>query len=504
MGRMVASHSRSLASAYLSDSKVGVIDIGSNSVRLVVYDGMKRVPLPIYNEKIFCSLGKGLGSTNRLNPQGVKLARRAIAQLLASVKMMRISELHIIATAALRDADDGKAFVKELERAHGVRIKVISGKKEAKYAAYGIFSTHHRPRGLVGDLGGGSLELISLEEPDISLHDTLPLGPLRLLDSEVGSSRELLRDITCKHLNQLEWLRDRSYEHFYAVGGSFRALAKMHMKQQGYPLEILDHYEVESPLMLAFLEAVIECPDERITQLEVSSRRQPQMPAAAVVLREILKMAQAKTVIFSTSGIREGLLYSYLSPYLQKEDPLFATCMEFAAGNGRNLGYHKDLFEWMAPLLRDESEAEARLRLAACMLGELAWRIYRPSRAEWAYFMVLRSSLTGVSHTERVALAAALYHRYQPKWKESWRSYGLLNERWRSWAALVGSAMRLGHYLSGGVPGNLAHSSLKLDGGRPKLRMSREAQPLQGESCETRLSAMLEAYGVYTRSENKV
>lgn len=483
---------------YLHDGKVGVIDIGSNSIRLVVYDGIKRVPLPIYNEKAFCSLAKGLSKTNRLNPEGVKMARRAMARLLAIVKLMEVVELHVIATAAIRDADDGSAFVKELERTHGIKIKIISGKREAKYAAFGILSSHYKPNGLVGDLGGGSLELISLDAPELDQFETMPMGPLRLID-RAGENRKYMADIIGNHLEQIEWLKGKEFSAFYGVGGSFRALATLHMKRNNYPLSLIHHYEATTEQLMPMLQEVSKLPEEALDTLPIDAKRQPQMPAAALVMIEVLQRIKAKQVVFSTSGIREGLLYGQLSPFLRSEDPLVATCAELAEQHRRHPGYPADLMEWMEPLFTQETEAESRLRMAACILGDLAWLVHRPFRAEWAYHRVLQSSLVGLSHQERVALAAALYHRYEPRWKENWKSYNLLNERQRRWAEVVGTAMSLGYYLSGGLPGNLAHSVLKLEKGRPKLRMSRESQHLQGESVDRRLGALATAMAGFNR-----
>ena len=484
---------------YLHDGKVGVMDIGSNSIRLVIYDGMKRVPLPIYNEKAFCSLAKGMGKTNKLNPDGVKMARRAIARLLAIVKLMEVVELHVLATAAIRDADDGLAFVKEIERIHGIKVKVISGKREAKYAAYGIMSAHYQVVGLAGDLGGGSLELIDLDKPELDAFESMPLGPLRLMD-RAGDNRKYMRDIVSNHLSQLDWMKGKKYPVFYGVGGSFRSIATLHMKRNNYPLSLIHNYEVATDQLMPLLKEVAGMDDKQLASLPMDIKRQPQMPAAVITLMEILERVDAKKVVFSTSGIREGLLFGQLSPYMRKEDPLISSCAELAEQNGRHPGYPADLVEWMAPMFGQENEQELRLRHAACMLSDLAWRIHRPFRAEWAYHRVLQSSLIGITHSERVALAAALYHRYEPRWKENWKSYVLLSERQRRWAEVVGTAMSLGYYLSGGLPGNLSHSVIKIERGRPKLRMTRESQPLQGESVDRRLDELATAMAGFNRN----
>ncbi len=492
--------SESIYEFYPVDDKVGVIDIGSNSVRLVVYDGVKRVPLPIYNEKAFCRLGLGIAKGDSLNAAAVKMAKQAIAQFMTTIKLMRVAKLHILATAAVREAKNGADFIRDIEQQHGVKIEILSGEQEAQYAAYGILSTHYKPRGIVGDLGGGSLELVSLHD-DIGYCASLPLGALRMQEMSQSGDCAIV-DLVRSKLQTLSWLQNnKQYKNFYAIGGSFRALAKLHMQQSGYPLDLLDNYELSSAEILNFLQQIATLPSERVNELAVSSKRQAQMPVAAIILQEIIKTICAEKVIFSTSGIREGLLFSFLSPYTQKEDPLLAVCAELAAEYGNRSSYYIDLYNWMEPLFSGETALQSRLRVAACILHDLARIIYRPNRAKWVYFMIMHSSLVGLSHRQRIALATALYHRYRPQWREDWSSYQLLSDKWRNWAAVVGAAMRLGHYLSGGVAGNLAHSAIEVTKSTVNLCMSAEAHNLRGDACDKRLAALKNAYTAYIASK---
>jgi exopolyphosphatase/guanosine-5'-triphosphate,3'-diphosphate pyrophosphatase len=487
------------------ESRIGVIDVGSNSIRLVVYDALKRVPLPLYNEKAFCSLGKGLSQTNRLNPEGVKMARKAIARLLAAAKLNRVTELHIIATAAIRDADDGKAFVKEIERTHHIKIDVISGKKEAKYAALGIVSGHYQPKGLVADLGGGSLELTLLEEQDILHHSSQPIGSLQLLDRGKGKPA-LMQDLMEQYLNQIDWLAElagKQTKQLYAVGGSFRAIAKSHRIETDYPLELLHNYTVKTKELLPYLEELIEADEARLEKLPISIKRRQQIPVAARLLKELLSRSNAKRVIFSTSGIREGLLFSQLSPYIRQEDPLLASCDMLRNNQMGQARYARELFEWMSPLFRDESDDERRVRMAACMLNHQALTIQSANRPAWAYHHILHSSIRGMEHEERVMLAASVYHRYRSIMKDSFGSYQLLDAYQASWARLVGTAMRLAYTLSGGSPGNLPQTQLRLEKDRPQLRLSPPLKPLQGETLDKRKEVLSESYLQFVRSQLK-
>lgn len=482
------------------ESRVGVIDIGSNSIRLVIYDGMKRVPLPVYNEKAFCSLGKGMSRKNRLNPEGVKMARSAMARLLAAAKLNKVAELHVIATAAVRDADDGKAFVKELERTHKIRIDVISGKREAKFAAMGITSSHYNPQGIVADLGGGSLELTVLKNMDVLHHDSQPLGALRLLD-RAGGKTELLTELIEKYLQQVEWLEPvkGKYKNLYAVGGSFRALAKTYMQRTDYPLNSLHNYTLSIKELKPFLEEVAAYDETQCRTLPVSYKRQIQLPVAARVLLALIEKTNANHIIFSTSGIREGLLFSMLSPYVRQDDLLLSSCDMLRASFKGQARYARELFEWMTPLFEQEGEDKRRVRIAACMLNHLALNIQSSNRATWAYHHVLHATIRGLKHQERVALAACLYHRYRSQMTDDFRSYHLLDDKWKSWAALVGGAMRMGYMLSGGSPGNLVQTKLRLENDRPSLRLSAPIKPLQGETLDKRKNALSTSYVEFLR-----
>lgn len=482
-----------------SESKIAVIDIGSNSVRLVIYDSMKRVPLPIYNEKVFCGLGRGLSRTNRLHSEGVKLARQAISRLLASARVNHAAELHIIATAAVRDADDGKAFIKELERTHKVRIKIISGKKEATYAAMGVVSSHLSPSGLVADLGGGSMELIALEKGVVKEQDSQPIGVLQMLD-RAGKKPALMVDLVRRYLGEAKWLKEGEFDALYAVGGSFRALAKLHMQEQNYPLDLLHGYEVPATDIQPLLDEVGAYNEATATALPVSQKRQLQMPVAARILSCLIDQVKPQKLVFSASGIREGLLFSQLSPYVRQEDPLIASCDMLQQSFKGKSRYVRELFQWMTPLLQGESEGLARLRLAACMLNHLALYVQRPNRATWAYHHILQSTIHGLTHPERVTLAAALYYRYQPRMKYDWESYKLIDEQQRSWAALVGATMRLGYLLSGGAPGNLPQTQLRLDYEKPKLRLPNPMKALKGESLDRRLEAVQQAFAQWHKT----
>ena len=476
------------------DGRIGIVDIGSNSIRLVIYDQQKRSPVAIYNEKVMCELGKGLASTGVLNPGGVELAKDALKRFLALGRNMEITSLHVMATAAIRDAKDGASFAQFLEKTYDINVDIISGKKEAKLGAYGVCASMYKPQGITGDLGGGSLELVKVEDGQTIDHTSLLLGSLRMIDESKGD-RDKLRKLIEKRFGELKWLDQKKVPAFYAIGGSFRALARMHMVANNYPLRILHEYKTDSKNFLNFVQGIAGMSNEKMEKLPgVAAKRIPTLPGAAIVLEHIIQHARPEQIVFSASGIREGYLYEKLSPYVRNQDGLLSSCTEFAVKGGRSTSYANELYTWMFPLLSNENDNERRLRLAFCLLSDIAQHIHPEYRAEWAYHRILYSSLAGLTHRERVKLSLALYHRYQFRFKETWPSLALIKDSDRAWAKLVGSAANLAYHLSGSNAGNLHNTSFIVEKDQLSLQLAGNMQDVLGDTVKRRLDGLREAY----------
>lgn len=472
---------------------VAIIDIGSNSVRMVVYHALKRVPLPLFNEKYMCALGKGLARTGRLNPAGVEEAHLAIARFMVMAKRLEVASLDILATAAVRDATNGTEFVKRLEKDHGIKVRVISGEHEAELAAQGILASVNEPLGISADLGGGSMELATVERTRIGHKASCHLGSLRLLDS-TDNNLNKMEKLVQQELAQVTWLKNDRPSCIYAIGGGFRALAKLHMRKTNYPLDIVHEYVMSKRSVNQLVERLLEMKPEQIADLPgVSARRAPTLIPTALVMRQLLEHTGAPEVMFSVSGIREGFFYGLLDERKKKEDALIASATDLAALIGRSGSYAKELNAWMAPLFPNEPIVWARLRHALCILSELAWSIDPNFRAIWAYHRIIQSSLKGMDHKERIMLAMALFHRYQSKWKNEHPALKLLDEREKQYARCVGLAAGLAYQLSGGKGGNLYHAKLGWHDGQVQLSLDAEASPLRTDQVEKRVVSLSDA-----------
>ncbi|HEY9215706.1 MAG TPA: Ppx/GppA family phosphatase, partial [Ancylobacter sp.] len=243
---------REMAGALVTGSPVAVIDIGSNSVRLVVYEHLSRSPTPIFNEKASCGLGREVATTKRLNPDAVEKALTALRRYRALCDRMGVGQLYVLATAAARDATNGPEFITACTAICRTEVELLSGKREAQLSALGILSGVHYANGVVGDLGGGSLELADVHGHKIGSGVTFPLGGLALQDTSGRSLKKadkIVKDTLTKEPH-LEHMKGRT---FYAVGGTWRSLARLHMWQRGYPLHVMHGYLLPAKEALEFV-----------------------------------------------------------------------------------------------------------------------------------------------------------------------------------------------------------------------------------------------------------
>ena len=361
-------------------------------------------------------------------------------------------------------------------------------------------SAFHKPRGLVGDMGGGSIELIDLNGHDIRAQDTIPIGPLRILDLSKNAP-EKMRKLIDKALGDLAWLGKTRQPRFYAVGGSFRALAHIHMQRSGYPLGLVHHFSIGAEEAKKLARSVQIMKPEIIAKLPgVPGKRANAMIPAAIVLQRIIEITKVNEVVFSTSGIREGFLYEKLSPGVRAEDPLIASATDLALDPARGvLAYAAELYNWMQPLFAREDEGKKRLRMAACILSEIARKMHTEYRADWAFHHILQSSLTGVTHGERVTVALCAFHRYQAKMKKDPAALSLIAQNDKNWARMVGLAMNLAYHLSGGMAGNLTHARIKPLRCAVQLQLSPKVKGLMSDTVKKRLEGLGEAFKAASR-----
>ena len=471
MARKVRSKTR--VDSKRSRQPVAVIDIGSNSVRLVVYDGQTRTPIPLHNEKAICALGKGLEKTGRLNPDGVKMAFDTVGRFVKIARALGAGDIEALATAAVRDAADGKDFVGTIVRRTKIKVQILTGKQEAERSALGVLCGIPEADGIVADLGGGSLELVKVGNRKMSEHTTMPLGLLRLNEAAEGDRGKALALID-KALAKHKWVTKQKDRTLYAVGGAWRALARVCIAQMNYPLHVLDNFTLERQQATALFEVISRLGQKSLEQIKgVSRSRLATLPLAAAVLERLLDVAKPRTLVFSIYGMREGQFFKDLPANVRKQDPILSLAEEMARAAGRSIEAGHESFKWMNALFKGESAKQAKLRRAACLLRDVWWTEHPDYRAEQAFLRVLRLPFLGLDHEDRAALALTLYYRYQTEASEPIieQAHALLADSRIQRIQTIGLAMRLAYALSAGAPGWVSRTSLKIDGEKLILRV---------------------------------
>ncbi len=483
--------------------RIGVIDVGSNSVRLVVFDGMARSPAYFYNEKVLCGLGAGLAETGRLSREGWIRAMAALRRFAALSNRMDLSGMIAVATAAVREAKDGPAFCDQVFDETGLELHVASGGEEARLAAKGVLLGWPHAEGLVCDMGGASMELALLKAGEIGECATSPLGPLKLADLPDGDA---VAKAIRKGVKALRKAVPGQAPRLFLVGGSWRAIARLDMERVGYPLKVLHAYSPPSPQLMESLAWIREQDQARMSAMTgTSAARLSLVPLAAEVLAELLRRIEPGRITVSAYGLREGLLYRQMPEAMRAQDPLIEACRHMEAESARAPGFGDALFRWLAPIFGEAPEDQMRLVRAACLLHDVNWRAHPDFRAELCFESVLRANFAGVNHAERTFLGLALLNRYKATGPDQGAGrYGaLIGPERAAEAVSLGRAMRLGAMLSGAATGVLEHAPLTRAEGRLTLTLDRTVHDFAGDAVERRLlslAAQLGCEGVLIRA----
>jgi exopolyphosphatase/guanosine-5'-triphosphate,3'-diphosphate pyrophosphatase len=481
---------------------IAVVDIGSNSVRLVVYEGLTRSPTELFNEKALCGLGREVQSTGLLAADAVQHALATLKRFRALCQTMGVRRIFAIATAACRDAKNGRAFIKLAERTIGADIDVLSGAREAELTALGVISGVHRADGLVGDLGGGSLELVEVRGLRARQGLTRPLGGLALADVSAKSIKKAEK-IVKKTLSGLPLLKGCEDRSFYAVGGTWRSLARLHMWQTGYPLHVMHGYAIGADEALEFAKLVHRVDVDTLSNIEVvNNARRPLLPYAALVLEYILRVGKPRQVVFSALGVREGLLYSLLRNKEKEKDALIEAARHLNQLRSRSPRHGEELIEWtdrfMASSGLDETGEERRLRHAACLLADIGWRAHPDYRGEQSLNIIAHGGFSAIDHPGRAYLALAVFFRHvglvmddelSPRLRE------LVSTRMLDRARVLGAALRLAYVVSAAMPGVLSETPLAIERHRLALRLPGKFAALSGERVSSRLRSLARLIG---------
>lgn len=471
---------------------VAVIDIGSNSVRLVVYERLTRSPSVFFNEKVLCGLGRSVAETGLLDEASVNLALAAMRRFRILCDQIGVVQLEVIATAAAREAGNGDEFLEEVRRELGSDVEVLTGRQEAHRSALAIISGFHNADGIMGDMGGGSLEFVDVKGNNIGSGITLPLGGLRLqtdADDDLSKASKLAK----QRLSEASLLAQGEDRTFYAVGGTWRAIGRLYMHHINYPLLVMHDFRASAEDMIAFCEDVVKSDTQELDGISFVSRaRRPLLPYGALLLAQTLKHTKASEVAFSAIGVREGHLYQMLDAAEQSRDPLISASEELAVLRARSPEHAHELCAWSERVLDalglDETADEARLRIASCLLADIGWRAHPDYRGEQSLNIVAHAAFVGIDHPGRAYLALSNYYRHSgsgndelsPKLKK------LAGGRHDLRARAVALAIRVSMLVSAGMPGVMDRIALTNEEDTLILTLPIELQHLLGQRLTNR------------------
>jgi exopolyphosphatase/guanosine-5'-triphosphate,3'-diphosphate pyrophosphatase len=486
------------------DPLTAIIDIGSNSIRLVVYRGQIRTPHVLFNEKVMAGLGRGVAADGTLSGKGIRVAEDALARFALLCDDMRVDRLRAVATAAVREARNADVFLRRIRERCGIDVEVISGEAEARYAALGVLSGIPNADGVVGDLGGGSLELVRVADGRTHERVSLPIGSLKL-DAMRKKGPRALTAFVRRSLDGVPWAAEGKGKPFYMVGGSWRALAQLHMFLTEHPLPVVHQYAMTADIADRLVRTVTQMQPKTLKLVpNISSSRVASLPGAAVLLRAVTKRLGSSLLVSSAYGVREGLLFDSLPSHVQREDPFVAAARAEGERQGRFPEHGDMLMAWMSGLFAPEDPSEARLRLVSCLLSDVAWRAHPDFRAERAVDVALHGNWTAVTTRERAMLASALFACFggaaDHPIVELLQHLADPPSLRRAW--LWGLALRLGQRLTGGTAAALVGSRLYRSGGSLILTLAPHHAALYGDAVERRLRTL--AQGLDLASEFRV
>ncbi len=481
-------------------SRVGVVDVGSNSVRMVVFAGAARSPAYCYNEKIRCGLGKGLAQTGKLSSEGRKRALVALKRFSLLAKGMGIDTLTVVATAAVREAEDGPEFQLQVLQETGLKMWVIDGGEEARLSAQGVLLGWPDAKGLVCDIGGNSMELARIGEGKVGKRVSTPLGPFRL--QQVADTAKKRAAHIDRILKDAQGQLKSEGERIYLVGGSWRVIARLDMERRNYPLTVLHEYRMTPRGLLDTIDW-IETSDLAVLRARTgtSPERMELVPLACEVMRELIKLLKPSEIDVSSYGIREGLLYEQMPDRLRRRDPLIEAARYAEQNSARMPGFGKKLFAFLEPLFKGASEERIRLIKAACLLHDTTWRAHPDFRAEACFDNATRANLGGLDHPGRVFLGLALLHRYKNSRAGSRLEpmFRLLSEDDMRDAEVLGKAMRFGAMFAMGDPALAGSLDWQPRKRVLELTLTETGRGLFGEVAQARFASLALALKATTR-----
>jgi len=470
-----------------------VVDIGSNTVRLVVYSGPQRAPNVWLNEKVTARLGRDLVATGAIPKAAEKLALRGLKRFAAIIEDLGVRDVATVATAAARDASNGPDFIDKV-RGLGLDPRVLTGVEEATSSAFGVIGAFPGAKGIVADLGGGSLELVAIE--DGQCHDgiSLPLGTLRLPALREGGPHGFRKAVKAE-LAKADWAQKHGGP-LYLVGGTWRALASFAMHKGKYPLTDPQAYCLTPEDAGKVARKLAKADPAKLSVISgITTSRAAGLPDAAAMLNVMLKQLAPDSLVISAWGIREGLLFERLEDIARDQDPLLTAITHFTTPRGADITNATLTAAWTAEAVDGRNRGSERIRLAATMLMQAAARIEPNMRLSHATDWALEKRWVGLDHTGRAMMAQALRASCgSPKLVDDYLRLASEDQLHR--ASAWGLANRLCRKIGAGTRISLRGSALRREGETLVLWFDETRSYLMADTVRSELANLADWLGL--------
>lgn len=430
----------------------------------MIFDITDGYPHPLFNERVFCGLGTGLGETGALPEEAMDRAVTAIVRFSRLARNNGVDRLEAFATSAVRDATNGGELLAAIHSMTGCTVGVLDGEQEAMLSAQALQRGLHVKDGIIADLGGGSLELAALRHGKVSQMVSLPLGTMRLQARLSGDMSKMSKEISAA-LDDVDWLDKYAGKTLFPIGGAWRAFARLKIKDSSYPLDIIHGYTITADDAAETATVLTGLSKQSLMGLEsVVRQRRMSMPLTGLLLNELISRTKPTTVTFSAVGVREGYVYGHMPDDQIADDPLVAAAAAFSEREGRFSDTADALLDWLSPVLSAENRQRRRLQFAVCALSDIAWRDHPDYRASFAFDRAIEYPFFGINHTERAFIALAVYLRYGGKSTDARVAHigSLLSKRAIRRAETLGFGLRLAYRISAGNPELLEQARLEI------------------------------------------
>ncbi|KKI56137.1 MULTISPECIES: exopolyphosphatase [Staphylococcus] len=407
------------------EERIGLIDIGSNTIRLVIFGFDKATGLnEILNIKTPARLSQYLTKDNDMNDEGIQVLTEALSSFNKVATKFKVDELHPIATAAIRQSNNQKDIIKKVKKDTGVEIKIVPEEDEAFYGYYAITHTTDIEDGVSVDIGGGSTEVTLFKDKQLKEAHSFPFGVVSLKRQFFGdkdhndkSAIKGMEKFLSEQFDQLDWLKDQKVA-LVGVGGSARNVARIHQSEHSYPIGGVHNYTMSDKDIEEVFDLIRKSSRDELTNLDGLSRDRVDIILPSVsVFKTLYKKIDATQFTFSRKGIREG----YIMNAIRQRYP-----EEFSKENVR-----KDALRQLANEYHiEEGSANRSLKLAESLLTQLlnhsdlkvndndkelfvegAYLYYlgsfidSDSSSPHTYYLIANSMINGFSHKDRVKLA---------------------------------------------------------------------------------------------------